>query len=222
MIDISGSGKKTSQDKTIDRVINKTSEDFMINRVNNEIKDRTEIPNINDFVTRDKLKDDDLLNLQFDINPNIDKKMNSESLLDNVVEEGEKGLSKRLLSQSAELSLGTGIGIAALGVAAGLMIAGYAGGGHQRPTKPKDDSQPVEVIPMLDDGNADNAMRQQGYVINIKADTNKGARHLKRTLKDVAKASSNNGNVTINMNYKTTSGGGYSNNDIENIINNFI
>ena len=58
--------------------------------------------------------------------------------------------------------------------------------------------------------------------INIKADTNKGARHLKRTLKDVAKASSNNGNVTINMNYKTTSGGGYSNNDIENIINNFI
>ena len=120
------------------------------------------------------------------------------------------------------MSLGTGIGIAALGVAAGLMVAGYAGGGHQRPTKPKDDSQPVEVTPMLDDGNTDNAMRQQGYVINIKADTNKGARHLKRTLKDVAKASSNNGNVTINMNYKTTSGGGYSNNDIENIINNFI
>ena len=120
------------------------------------------------------------------------------------------------------MSLGTGIGIAALGVAAGLMIAGYAGGGHQKPTKPKDDSQPVEVTPMLDDNNPDNAMRQQGYIINIKADTNKGARHLKRTLKDVAKASSSNGDVTINMNYKNTSGGGYSNKDIENIINNFI
>ena len=222
MIDISGSGKKTSQDKTIDRVINKTSDSFMINRVNNEIKDRTEIPNIDKFVTGDKVGDNDLLNLQFDVKSNLDKKINTESLLDNVVEEGEKGLGKRLLSQSAELSLGTGIGIAALGVAAGLMIAGYAGGGHQKPAKPKDDSQPVEVTPMLDDGNTDNAMRQQGYIINIKADTNKGARHLKRTLKDVAKASSSNGNVTINMNYKNTSGGGYSNKDIENIINNFI
>ena len=58
--------------------------------------------------------------------------------------------------------------------------------------------------------------------VKIKADTDKGARHLKKTLKDVAKASNSNGNVTINMNYKTTSGGGYSNKDIENIINNFI
>ena len=72
------------------------------------------------------------------IESNLDKEINTESLLDNVVEEGEKGLGKKLLSQSAELSLGTGIGIAALGVAAGLMIAGYAGGGHQKPTKPKD------------------------------------------------------------------------------------
>ena len=222
MIDISGSGKKTSKDKTIDRVINKTSEDFMTNRVNNEIKDRIEIPNIDKFVTGDKVGDNDLLNLQFDIKPDKNKEINAEPLLNNVVEEGEKGLGKRLLSQSAELSLGTGIGIAALGVAAGLMIAGYAGGGHQKPTKPKDDSQPVEVTPMLDDNNPDNAMRQQGYIINIKADTDKGARHLKRTLKDVAKASSSNGDVTINMNYKNTSGGGYSNKDIENIINNFI
>ena len=125
------------------------------------------------------------------------------------------------LHQSPKLNIGT-LGVAALGVAAGLMVAGYAGGGHQRPTKPQDDSQPVQVQPMLDDDNMDNGMRQQGYIINIKADTNKGARHLKKTLKDVAKASNSNGNVTINMNYKTTSGGGYSNKDIENIINNFI
>ncbi|MCI6458894.1 MAG: hypothetical protein MSA56_14620, partial [Clostridium sp.] len=125
------------------------------------------------------------------------------------------------LHQSPKLNIGT-LGVAALGVAAGLMVAGYAGGGHQRPTKPQDDSQPVQVQPMLDDDNMDNGMRQQGYIINIKADTNKGARHLKKTLKDVAKASNSNNNVTINMNYKTTSGGGYSNKDIENIINNFI
>ena len=125
------------------------------------------------------------------------------------------------LNKPPKLNVGT-LGVAALGVAAGLMVAGYAGGGHQRPTKPQDDSQPVQVQPMLDDDNMDNGMRQQGYIINIKADTNKGARHLKKTLKDVAKASNSNGNVTINMNYKTTSGGGYSNKDIENIINNFI
>ena len=125
------------------------------------------------------------------------------------------------LNKPPRLNIGT-LGVAALGVAAGLMVAGYAGGGHQRPTKPQDDSQPVQVQPMLDDDNMDNGMRQQGYIINIKADTNKGARHLKKTLKDVAKASNSNGNVTINMNYKTTSGGGYSNKDIENIINNFV
>lgn len=115
-----------------------------------------------------------------------------------------------------------GLGMLAIGAAAGIMAAGYAGGGHQRPTRPKDDSQST-APPMLDDGEApDTGMRQQGYVINISADTNKGARHLKSTLKDIAKASQSNGSVSINMNYRTTNGGGYSNKDIENIINNFI
>lgn len=141
--------------------------------------------------------------------------------INNVEERATEKIATELLTQAPKLNVGS-IGVAALGVAAGLMVAGYAGGGHQRPTKPQDDSQPVQVQPMLDDGEGDTGMRQQGYIINIKADTNKGARHLKKTLKDVAKASSNNSDVTINMNYRTTSGGGYSNKDIENIINNFM
>ena len=122
---------------------------------------------------------------------------------------------------SGGFSVGGALGMAAIGVGAGLLIAGYAGGGHSRPTPPKDDTQPQPAqAPSFDEEGAP-GMQQQGYVINIKADTNKGARHLKRSLKDL-KQISNNGNVNINMNYRTTKGGGYSNKDIENIINNFI
>ena len=125
---------------------------------------------------------------------------------------------------SGAFTPGKALGMAAIGLGAGLMIAGYAGGGHSRPTPPVDDvsqreQQPVQD-PNFDDGGAP-GMQQQGYVINIKADTNKGARHLKRSLKEVAKATQNS-NVSINMNYRTTNGGGYSNKDIENVINNFI
>ena len=118
------------------------------------------------------------------------------------------------------LSGGAVLGMAAIGVGAGLMIAGYAGGGHSRPTPPKDDTQPAQLPPDFDEG-GEPGMQQHGYVINIKADTNKGERHLKKTLKQL-KSVSNGGNVNINMNYKRTNGGGYSNKDIENIINNFI
>lgn len=135
--------------------------------------------------------------------------------------EATKHTTEELLTKAPKAAP-SGLGMVALGVAAGLMVAGYAGGGHQRPTKPQDDSQPVEVSPMLDDGGGDTGMRQQGYIININADTRKGARHLKKTMKDVARASQANGDISINMNYKTTKGGGYSNKDIENIINNFI
>ena len=167
------------------------------------------------FKDQPKENPSDMLDLT-DFAENLQNSTNTKN-----AEEATEKVASELLTQIPKLNVGT-IGIAALGVAAGLMVAGYAGGGHQRPTKPQDDSQPVQVQPMLDDGGGDTGMRQQGYVINIKADTDKGARHLKKTLKDVAKASSNNGDVTINMNYKTTSGGGYSNKDIENIINNFI
>ena len=156
---------------------------------------------------------------------NAEPSVNTEQLSE-VGEQLADTVTKKLLSSEGghrTLSLGQGLGLGALGVAAGLMVAGYAGGGHSRPTRPQDDSQPVEVTPMLDDqGQGDTGMRQQGYIININADTRKGARHLKQTMKDMAKASKSNGGVSINMNYRTTSGGGYSNKDIENIINNFI
>jgi hypothetical protein len=139
----------------------------------------------------------------------------------NVVQKAVQTISKGRMN----IGLGGALGIAAIGVGTGLLVAGYAGGGHSRPTKPVDDVSQQRPLPATQDPNFDDGgapgMQQQGYVINIKADTDKGAKHLKRSLKDLKKVSQG-GNVNINMNYRTTKGGGYSNKDIENIINNFI
>lgn len=142
----------------------------------------------------------------------------NESLRDSV----SSKIGEEALRNAPSLTLGTGLGLLALGTAAGLMVAGYAGGGHSRPTPPQDDTQPVQTAPMLDDEEGAVGMQQQGYIININADTRKGARNIKRTMKEIARASNSGGDISINMNYKTTNGGGYSNKDIENIINNFI
>jgi hypothetical protein len=60
-----------------------------------------------------------------------------------------------------------------------------------------------------------------GYIINIKGDTRKGNRQLKRALKQAASASVGGG-VNINMNLKTSEEGGYTNKDIENILSNYF
>lgn len=125
------------------------------------------------------------------------------------------------LLKAPQVASSTAIGMAALGVAAGLMVAGYAGGGHSRPAPAQDDSSQSQAPVMLDEAqDPDSGIQQHGYVININADSRKGARNIKRTLKEIGQAQG--GNVSINMNYRTTKGGGYSNKDIENIINNFI
>jgi hypothetical protein len=60
-----------------------------------------------------------------------------------------------------------------------------------------------------------------GYIINIKGDTRKGNRQLKRALKQAAN-SSVGGGVNINMSLKTSKEGGYSDKDIENILSNYF
>ena len=58
-----------------------------------------------------------------------------------------------------------------------------------------------------------------GYIINIKGDTSKGNRQLKRAMKQAAN-NSVGGGVNINMNLRTSQGGGYSDRDIEQILSN--
>ena len=62
---------------------------------------------------------------------------------------------------------------------------------------------------------------QQGYIININANTKKGERHMKRAMKEAVSASVG-GAVSINMNFKSNSSGGWSDKDIEKIINNYM
>ncbi len=123
----------------------------------------------------------------------------------------------------------SGIALGVLGLAAGLMISGYASG---NPLKdPKNDNmenQPQEIkntpLPTFfneQDGYAQNNPQQQGYIINIKADSRRGQRYTKKAMKQAVEASVGGG-VNINMNFKSNNSGGFSQSDIENIINNYL
>lgn len=134
------------------------------------------------------------------------------------------GLGEKILSNTPKVG---GLGLTALGVAAGLLVAGYAGGHNvSRPTPPVDDTQPPpQTVPEFFDQQVSSVQPtgdQRGYVINVKADTNRGERHMKRAMKEAVRATSASGNISVNMNYRTTRSGGYSNKDIEDIINNYI
>ena len=123
----------------------------------------------------------------------------------------------------------SGIAMGVLGLAAGLMISGYASG---NPLKdPKNDNmenQPQEIkntpLPTFfneQDGYAQTNPQQQGYIINIKADSRRGQRYTKKAMKQAVEASVG-GSVNINMNFKSNNSGGFSQNDIKNIINNYL
>ena len=123
----------------------------------------------------------------------------------------------------------SGIALGVLGLAAGLMISGYASG---NPLKdPKNDNmenQPQEIkntpLPTFfneQGGYAQNNPQQQGYIINIKADSRRGQRYTKKAMKQAVEASVGGG-VSINMNFKSNNSGGFSQSDIENIINNYL
>lgn len=109
---------------------------------------------------------------------------------------------------------------AAIGLAAGLLVSGYAGG------NPLNDANPETITgysqnsysqePNLMDASASGVSGQSnsGYIINIKADTKKGQRHIKRAMND-AITSSAGGAVSVNMNIKNKGNKAFSDRDIE-------
>ena len=133
-----------------------------------------------------------------------------------------KRMSNKAMNSSA--GIGTTLAMTAVGLAAGLIASGYASG------NPLNDAQPESVAkeqtqrpPKLSFGpNAEMVPNNTGgYIINIKGDTNKGNRQLKRALKQAAN-SSVGGAVNINMSLRTSQAGGYSDKDIENILNDYF
>ena len=144
----------------------------------------------------------------------------SNETLENIVEGGKDSL---LASPGAIL------GFSAIGLAVGVAAAGYAGGPLKKSKAVSDEKQQREqaeqrmTVPEFFDsqGGYVTGNSQQGYIININANTNKGERHMKRAMKE-AVSSSVGGAVSINMNFKSNSTGGWSDRDIEKIINNYM
>ena len=121
-----------------------------------------------------------------------------------------------------------GLGTAALGLAAGLLVAGYASG------NPLNDPDPATVTPqkgyegvsaapemMFSSGQGFAPNNTGGYIINIKGDTKKGNRQLRKALKQATR--NGVGPAGINMNVKTSKGSGtYDDRDMENFLNNYF
>ena len=121
-----------------------------------------------------------------------------------------------------------GLAVGAVSLAAGLIAAGYASG------NPLNDANPETITPqkgfegvsaapemMFSSGGTFANNNTGGYIINIKADTKKGNRQLKKALKQATQNAV--GPTGIRMDIRTTqSGGNYTDQDIENILNNYF
>jgi hypothetical protein len=135
-------------------------------------------------------------------------------------------IAKRMSNKAMNSSAGIGATLAmtTFGLAAGLIASGYASGNPLNDANPETVAQEqTQRPPKLSFGpNAEMVPNNTGgYIINIKGDTNKGNRQLKKALKQVT-ASSMGGAVNINMSLRTSQAGGYSDKDIENILNDYF
>ena len=120
----------------------------------------------------------------------------------------------------AKSASGKKLAMGAVGIAAGIMIAGYVGG-RPRPAdvhameEASDYQTPMEGYQLADPGMMPGG-GQQGYVININARTNKGRDQAVQALQQ-AISSGNNANINIAMNI-TDNYGNINDRDIERAI----
>lgn len=124
------------------------------------------------------------------------------------------------------LSGGTGLGMAMLGTAAGLMISGYASGNPLRDKQASEvaqgqSQQAMSVPQFMDQGGMVTGNSQGGYIINLQADTKKGRKYMKKMMAQAAEASVG-GAVSVNMNLRDVSQNGITDRDIENYMNRYL
>lgn len=121
------------------------------------------------------------------------------------------------------------LGSVAAGIGVGLMIGGYASGNPLNDKSAQQHSeemtQPKETMSIPDfmdkQGGYVTGNSQQGYIINISADTKKGRKHMEKIMTQAAEATVG-GAVNVNMNIKNIRSRGITDQDIENYINKFI
>ena len=142
-----------------------------------------------------------------------------------VIESGSNKIANSVLRNSG--GIGKSLTLGALGVAAGLLISGYAGGNPLNDPDPatitQKDHEAVKAAPDMtfSSGQGFAPNNTGGYIINIKGDTRKGNRQLKKALKQATRNAVGPG--SINMNVKTSqSNSPYSDREIEEILNNYF
>jgi hypothetical protein len=151
----------------------------------------------------------------------LSKAANSQTV--NAVANAAGNTVKKIMNNST--SIGAGLAMGVIGTAAGLMISGYASGNPLQDANAETIVQETQKNPPLDFGSTPPPEmvpnHNGGYIININGDTRKGNRQLKRALKQVAN-NSVGGGVNVNMNIRTSKSGGYSDRDIENVLNDYF
>jgi hypothetical protein len=141
------------------------------------------------------------------------------------VESVSNRISRSIVNGSGGLKKSLGLGV--VGLAAGLIASGYASGNPLNDPDPATITQKgyegVQAAPemMFSSGQGFAPNNTGGYIINIKGDTRKGNRQLKKALKQATRNAVGPGGVRMEV--KTSQQKGpYSDNDIENILNNFF
>ena len=130
---------------------------------------------------------------------------------------------------SSSFKVGGSLAMGALGLAGGLMAAGYASGNplndKQASQVAQEGQQPTQTMSIPDfmdkQGGFVTGNSQQGYIINIKADTKKGRKHMQRIMKQAAEASVG-GAVSVNMNIRNSEERGITDADIENFLERYF
>lgn len=123
----------------------------------------------------------------------------------------------------------SGLGKMAIGIGVGLLVGGYASGNPLNDKSAQQHSeemtQPQQIMSIPDfmekQGGYVTGNSQQGYIINISADTKKGRKHMEQMMAKAAEATVG-GAVSVNMNIKNSKNQNITDKDIENFINKYI
>jgi hypothetical protein len=176
-------------------------------------------PVFQSIVNEQKMASDNTRKAMSDAAENLVNRQTIDALSDAV----GNNISRMVMNSSG--SLGKNMAMGVLGLASGLLIAGYAGGNPLNDANAETITKETQKNPPLDFGSTPppemTPNNTGGYIININGNTKKGNRQLKKALKQVAN-SSVGGGVSVNMNIKTSKSGGYSDNDIENVLNDYF
>ena len=153
-------------------------------------------------------------------------KLNVDSTTKRAFEQAVEGYTEQAGKAVSSMSNGKGLAMTMLGLAAGLMVGGYAAGNPLNDKSAEQVSQeqapPQETMSIPDfmekQGGYVTGNSQQGYIINIRADSKKGRKHLEKMMAKAAEATVG-GAVSINMNIRNLNSQGVTDKDIEDYIN---